>query len=504
MSSKRFVALWFRRLITDWHVRRQPALRDAAFVTAASEHGRMVVKAASPAAEGWGIGAGSVVADGRAVLPSLQVLDDAPGLAQKTLTALGEWCLRYTPTVAVDMPDGLVFDASGCAHLWGGERAYLQDVSAKMKAFGYDLRLAMADTVGAAWGVSRYGKLTPIVAPGTQLETLKPLPAAALRPEPDVLARLTKLGLYQIGQFIDMPRSALRRRFGEGLLRRIDQALGTEIEELQPVKPPVSFVERLPCLEPIRTATGIEVGLMQMLQGLCERLAKECKGLRCAVLTCFRVDGAVQKISVGTVRPSRSVAHLFKLFELKISALEPDLGFEAFVLEAPVVEDVSPEQEQLWEMSESADNLRIVELLDRIAGKMGERVVHRYLPAEHYWPERSYRRASSLHEKPQSIWRTDRPRPVHLLPKPEPVGVMAALPDYPPAQFVYKGKMHGVRKSSGPERIEGEWWLEDAQARDYYCVEDEQGARYWLFREGRYDDVKATCEPQWYVHGFFS
>lgn len=504
MPSKRFVALWFRYLITDWHQRRQSQLNGVPFVTAAPERGRAVVKAASPAAEKSGIAVGSVVADGRAVLPGLLVMDDDPRLAQKTLTALAEWMLRYTPIAAVDAPAGLLLDASGCAHLWGGERVYGADMLAKMKGFGYDVRLGMADTIGAAWAVSRYGKGGAIVAPGRHVEALKPLPAAALRLEADVLELLNKLGLYQVGNFIDMPRSALRRRFGEGLLRRIDQALGREEEELVPVKPPPPFVERLPCPEPIRTATGIEIGLMQMLQALCERLSKECKGLRKAVLRCFRIDGTTQQISIGTVRPSRNVAHLFKLFELKISALEPDLGFELFLLEAPVVEAVSPEQETLWEISDSADNLRITELLDRIAGRMGERCIHRYLPAEHYWPERSYRLASSPAEKPMTMWRTDRPRPVHLLPKPEPVKVMVPLPDYPPVHFVYGGKLHRVCKADGPERIEGEWWLDGSEARDYYCVEDEEGARYWIFREGRYDDETTTCEPQWYVHGFFS
>lgn len=498
---KRFAALWFRHLSTDWHVRRQPMLKDAPFVTAAPERGRMVVRAASAAAEAQGIAAGSVVADGRAVLPSLLVMDEPAGLAEKALTGLAEWCLRYTPIAAADLPSGLILDATGCAHLWGGERAYLKDIHAKMTAFGYDLRVAMADTVGAAWAVSRYGKLSPIVAPGAQADALKPLPASALRLETPVLEKLNKLGLYRIGSFMDMPRSALRRRFGEGLLRRLDEALGSEEEELHPVQPPVPFVERLPCLEPIRTAGGIEIGLMQLLQALCERLEKEAKGLRRAVLRCFRMDGQTQEISVGTVRPSRAVPHLFKLFEEKISSLEPALGFELFVLEAPVVEGLSPEQETLWEMHDSADNLRIVELLDRISGKMGERCIHRYLPAEHYWPERSYREATSYTEIPTTIWRTDKPRPVHLLPTPEPIVVtMAPIPDYPPVHFRYAGELRRVKAADGPERIEGEWWLDGGETRDYYCVEDEAGRRYWVFRTGQY----ATSEPQWFLHGFFA
>jgi len=67
--------------------------------------------------------------------------------------------------------------------------------------------------------------------------------------------------------------------------------------------------------------------------------------------------------------------------------------------------------------------------------------------------------------------------------------------------FRYKGKLHKVIKADGPERIEQEWWLQDGQHRDYYCVEDEEGCRYWLFRLGHYD---AERTYKWFIHGFFA
>ena len=67
--------------------------------------------------------------------------------------------------------------------------------------------------------------------------------------------------------------------------------------------------------------------------------------------------------------------------------------------------------------------------------------------------------------------------------------------------FRYKGKLHRVIKSDGPERIEQEWWIQEGQHRDYYCVEDEEGRRYWLFRSGHYSAEKTY---HWYMHGFFA
>ena len=85
---------------------------------AAPERGRMIVKAANPIAKKEGIDVNMVVADCRAVLPTLQVFDYKEGLAEQLLTALAEWCIRFTPIAAIDQPDGLILDATGCTHLW--------------------------------------------------------------------------------------------------------------------------------------------------------------------------------------------------------------------------------------------------------------------------------------------------------------------------------------------------------------------------------------------------
>ena len=496
---KRFVTIWFRHLTTDRLIRLRPELKGEAFVLAVPERGRMMVKAASEEAEAKGIRTGMVIADCRAIFPTLQVLDDTPGQAEKLLKAFAEWCIRYTPIAAVDLPDGLILDISGCTHLWGGERLYLQDLLTRLRDFGYDVRAAMADTIGVAWAIARYGSITPIVKSNELDTALMPLPPAALRLEPAILARMEKLGLYQVQSFIHMPRSVLRRRFGQSLLTRLDQALGQEVEPIEPVCPIEPYQERLPAMDGIRTAKGIEIALKRLLERLCQRLSQEGNGLRKAVFKGYRADKQVQQMEIGTHKPSRNVEHLFRLFELRIATLEPGLGFELFILEAPHVEPISIEQEALWQLHGKGDD-EVAALLDRIGAKVGADTVHRYLPDEHYWPERSIKLATSLYEQPSTYWRTDRLRPVNLLASPEPIEVTVPIPDYPPMLFCYKGQVHNIRKADGPERIEQEWWLTQGEHRDYYCVEDELGARYWLFRLGHY----ATGEPQWFIHGFFA
>jgi protein ImuB len=499
--QKRFVTIWFRSLATDWFCRRQPELRTMPFVLTTPDHGRMVVTAVNVLAQTQGVHAGMVLADARAIIPSLQVLDDKPDLPLKLLNGIAEWCIRFTPFAAIHFPDSLILDATGCAHLWGGEKKYLLEIITKLKGFGYNVRTAIADTIGAAWAVARFGRSSPIIETGQQATALLSLPPAALRPGPETAERLKKLGLHQVKDLISMPRSALRRRFGEGFCKRLDQALGYQEEILQPVQPIQPYREWLPCIEPIATATGIEIALQRLLDTLCKRLLQEEKGLRSALFSCYRVDGKIEKLEIGTNHASCNSKHLFKLFENKLDSIEPALGIELFTLDALKVEDASAVQEKLWEKNGGVDDIHLAELLDRLSGKIGAHTIHRYLPAEHYWPERSFTPASSVNEKLQTTWQVDKRRPLQLLTHPQQIDVTALIPDYPPMLFRYRGKLHKVIKADGPERIEQEWWLQDGQHRDYYCVEDEEGYRYWLFRLGHYD---AERTYKWFIHGFFA
>jgi protein ImuB len=100
-------------------------------------------------------------------------------------------------------------------------------------------------------------------------------------------------------------------------------------------------------------------------------------------------------------------------------------------------------------------------------------------------------------------------RPVTILKKPDAISVIAPVPDDPPVFFSWRGKAHRIRVATGPERIARDWWChehdnarpEAEHIRDYYAVEDSEGARFWLFRAGLHDGEAA---PRWYLHGLFN
>src|SRR5205814_4949960 len=121
--------------------------------------------AVDDAAAKLGLPVGMSVADACAICPTLDWAKTAPQEDARLLDGVAGWCERYTPLVGIHPPDGLIFDITGVAHLFGGETALARDLLARLKAQAFHARIGIADTVGGAWAAARHGKL-PIIPPG--------------------------------------------------------------------------------------------------------------------------------------------------------------------------------------------------------------------------------------------------------------------------------------------------------------------------------------------------
>ncbi|HYD19173.1 MAG TPA: DNA polymerase Y family protein [Patescibacteria group bacterium] len=496
--TRRYVSVWFPYLVTDWLTRRQPARAKRPFAVTGTEKGRVFIAEANEPAEAQGVVRGMGLADARALCPQIEALPEETGRGEKLLAAMAEWCIRYTPMVGASSPDGIFLDITGAAHLMGGERALLKDVVTRFRALGYHARASMADTLGCAWAVARYGREKPLIESGQQKEALASLPVAALRLDDETALLLGQLGVRTIRHLYVLPRATLTRRFGKELCLRLDQALGATGEALKLVKEAPVYLERLPAMEGILTAEGILIALEKLLAKLCLRLAVDGKGARAAEFFCYRVDGQVERLRIGTGAPSRNPRHLYRLFRDRLEQIDPGHGIELFTLSAPHVEAMRAEQEDA--LQGGSDPAQLSELADRLTEKIGPGHVFRALPQASHAPERCVRVTGQLAEKPEADW-AEKSRPVRLLTRPEPIEVMAPVPDYPPVLFRHKGKLHRIKRAEGPERIEPEWWIAKGPMRDYYRLEDESGQRYWIFRAGPY---APDNPPHWFLHGFFA
>lgn len=481
-----------------------PALNLVPMVLAEQIGQRQVIAAACPAAMTLGLTLGMAVTQARALIPDLDIRPadraaDAALLADLALHAVRHW----TPTAAVSGSDGLWLDLSGVAHLHGGEARFCQRLVRFCRRFGLTARVTVASTPGAAHALARFSRNAIMLVPGGQeAQTLAPLPPAALRLTPEATAAAARFGLDRIADLLPLPRGPLARRLGMASVRRLDEALGRVPEPIVPVVAQETPVARLRLLEPIGTAEAIEQVIGDLLTNLIRQLVERGRGVRALILTLERIDGSEQHLSIGTARATRDAGHLARLFHLRIDRIDPGDGIEAMRLAAP---HTDPLGATALAASLAGDDAPpdVAVLVDQIAGRVGEDALFTTAPVESDVPERAVRRWSPL--AAPSGWPSWK-RPVRLLSRPEPlVGVLALLPDAPPRRFTWRGKVHAVVAGDGPERIHGEWWRRDGEVwavRDYFRVEDDTGARFWLFRRGDGVDA-ATGDLSWYLHGLF-
>ncbi len=501
------------RLTTDRIARSREV--SAPLVVYGKRGNAELLTAVDDVAERLGLSPDLALAQARAMHPGIEALEENPEADVALLESSADWCLRYTPLVACDPPDGLLLDISGCAHLYGGEDALVTDLSGRLEVAGFAYRIAIAGTIGAAWAATHHG--TPgSYACGGQRKLLAPLPLAALRLDASTVAALARVGLKHISDIVDLPRAPLTARFDADLLRQLDRALGSEHEPLNPRLPVAPYVAEQRFAEPIAHEEDVLASVTRLAGRLKVALERRGDGVRRLELTLFRTDGALRRIAVGCSRPLRDPDDIRALFIERLNALadalDPGFGFDMARLSVLVAEPAPPEQIGIGSTEDSAE---IDRLTDRLSARLGARRVRRLIAQDSHIPEITGACVPAQMTVTDADWEAFRryraevelaPRPLRLLMRPEPIEAVAEMPDGPPLRFRWRRALHEVIAAEGPERIEGAWWSEHGgHARDYFRVEDKTGLRFWLFRAGLYRDLaKSAAVPTWFLHGRFA
>jgi protein ImuB len=512
----RMVSVWLPALPIERLKRMRngkpcPVDRPSALVGSADRG--LVLTALNATALRSGLIPGLGLADARAICPLLATALAEPEKDAACLLALARWSSRYSPSLNVDGEDGLWLDVSGVPHLFGGANALLDDMAKRFAHLGFTARLALAETLGGAHALARYGRVSSLIVPQGKIgEALASLPVEALRLAEEIVRLLKRLGLKRIGQLYDLPRASLERRFhsretAEAVLHRLDQALGRREEPRSPLLPAPDYAARFPFPEPLITHEGVVAGLDHLAEKLCQALNLARRGARRLQLAIYRADGTSAVIDAGLSAPSREPSHLARLFADRVEAVDVGFGVDLMVLAALATEPLLPAQTAF---TRREGRERQEPLIDRLASRLSGAAVRRLFSRESHIPERAQETRSAL--AGASPWSKPSPakppRPCLLFAEPEPVDVLAEIPEGPPARFTWRRVTRRVVKAEGPERISPEWWRElirssGSRPRDYYRIEDEDGRRYWVFRAGLYQESDAKDLPTWFLHGVF-
>jgi protein ImuB len=465
-----------------------------------------MITAVDAQAAALGICAGMAVAHAQAMVPDLAIEEADPAADASALSRLAGWCRRRaTPLAAPNPPDGIWLDVTGCTHLFDGEAAMMGLLTRRLSGAGIGARAAMAETPGGAHALARYSPEPMTVAEaGGMRALLEPLPVAALRLEDDTVQGLRRLGFETIGSLMRTPRAPLSRRFGGTALRRLDQALGHAPEPIEPLALADMPRARMGFPEPIATPEDLARATGLLVDALCEKLLRRGLGANRLDLVFQRVDGASQFIRIGTASATRDSSHLLRLLLPQIETIDPGFGIEAMLLTASLTARLDARQ-RVSSLREDAQTTELAWLVDVLSNRLGPERVFCARPIESDLPERSVGKVPPLSRNAGAGWPARLPRPTRLFDPPRRVEAMAMLPDHPPVRFTWQRCTHLVRRADGPERVFGEWWASPDEVfavRDYFQVEDENGQRFWLFRQGDGEHAD-TGDMQWFLHGMF-
>jgi protein ImuB len=513
------------------------------YVVVAKINNTLQIVALDDAAARLGLEVGLPLANARAVCPQIAVVDADPEADRGMLDAIADWCDRFTPLVALDVPDGLFLDITGCAHLFGGEAALLHQLCAGVARQGFIVSAAIAGTAVCARALA-HGRSGTIVPVGGEAAAVASLPVHALAVEDGVTRALHRAGLKTIGGVAARDSQEISARFGMAFTERLHQALGQSAAPISPRKPPADFTAEKRFAEPVATAAVIAATLAALAQILAPRMAQQGLGTRRLIASFFRADGAVRSICVLAGHPTRDAAMMARLFEERLDALadplDPGFGFDLIRLAAYDTVLLDSVQQGFDTSLHAAED--VGRLVDRLAARLGSRRIVRYVPQDTHIPERvdlavPAQRVAGLPEARHVTWPArvegEPPlRPLRLFVRPERIEVMAEFPHGPPAGFRWRQNVHRLNHIEGPERIAMEWWLpcatlnhpepDDAflrlrppqgeidvtpidvsvMTRDYFRAEDAEGLRYWIYREGIH--LREVVTFRWFLHGMFA
>lgn len=471
------------------------------------------------------------------------------------LRALAEWALRFTPTVALDPPGGLMMDITGCQRLFRGDRRLLQRLGEGLERLGFNARLAIAPTFGAAWALARFGPRDRMIVADDRLDqALRPLPIAALRLDAHACDALAEVNVQRVDHLLALSRHALTDRFGPDPLMRLDQCFGDAIETLQPIRTTQPPRVSLAFDGPVKQPQALHAAARQLLQSLCDRLAQTESGARQVDVHFDRPDHRNESLSITLGHPSRQPPHLWRLLRPRLERIDVDHGIDAIHMVGRRLARLPHRQSSRWCEADPADDAELAgqfhQMLDVIAGRLGRDRICRMQPAESHWPDRTFAlepidtaAGSGSRSRRPGVRITPDDRPSCLLARPYPVQVIATTPDGPPRWLRTPHGEHAIRTALGPQRLEPEWWslaasrnpnptphpqpspplpasrnpnptphpqpshqttsVPDAlnphpppHHRDYFKCQLDDGRWVWLYRAG--------ATSRWYVHGLWA
>lgn len=494
---RRVMSLWFPQLPLDRWVRRSDPRLDGPFAITQEIKNALRITHATKSALKAGVHAGQSLPDARAVCPELTTEKSDSERENLLLRALWRWSDKLSPWVALDPPDGLYLDITGCAHLFGGEEQMGAHALAQFSDQQIVSHIGISDTKRASWALARFAEgEVAIAAPGQAKEALKHLPLSALGIDPKIETALRRTGLKTIGDLYGRKSSELARRFGLGITTRLSHAVGHSPDPISPQAADPVYAARMTSPESIGRLEDVNEILSRLAASICSRLQHAQIGARRFELTVRCVDNGNHSLIIGFARPNNQVDPLLQQYEKPLETFKIEFGADWFRLVAKNLEPLKPRQRILCgEASAKAEDFD--QLISTLGNRLGFDRVRRFVPQDFHVPEQEFSTVEAATQDPADWLPTKRPRPFRVFDRPERLRTLRA--GRPPLQFEWRKQSYQTVSAIGPERIAPPWWTaQDLRQRDYWETHTDTGQCLWLM-------TYPGGEPaEWFVAGRFA
>lgn len=491
----KMLSIWFPQLPLDRLARRgDPRLAGAFAIASKFKRSWSLIHINEIAREN-GLNPGLPLSDAHAICPDLAVEPADEGREEALLRSLGHWADFLSPRIALDPPDGLMLDISGCTHLFGGEQPMAEHARIRLEGMRITATVGIADTKGAAWALARFGgRQINIAESGHTIEALEGLPLDALNLPMRLVTDLSRTGIRTIGQLNAIKPAEIASRFGVELTDSLARALGAAPDPLRLQSPRTAYAARMTLPDPIGLAEDMENALRRLADSVCKRLQDAQRGGRHFRLAVGCIDSKEHALTIGFASPCNNPLAIVEQFSAPLRKLKIEFGADRFRLAAADVEPVQAHQLTL------DSEIRRQNDADHIVSTLGNRLgfdrVRRFVAGNSHLPEKEYETVEAMNCRSDLNWRASpRKRPLRLYKPPEPLRILK--PGRPPKRFEWRGRSFDTKSAAGPERLNLEWWQGETATRDYWRVQTRNGPRLWLLT------YPARKSGDWFVAGKF-
>ncbi len=446
-----------------------------------------------------GVQINSSLSTALALSPKLKTFERAPASEHQQLHNLAHWAYRFSPTVCIGQETQeqhlLLIEIIGSLKLFKNLQNILKLISDELNTLEFSFTIGLAHTPKAAallaFGsqlLSRPPPFEHVPNRDSSLQSLRQLPLSVLHNYPRVLDKLRKMGLDEFGQLLDLPRSALGKRFGRDFQNYLQKLCGDCDDPQRAIKPFERFSSQLFFLEPIENTQMLLFPMQRLLDEFCRFLLV--RQLQCNHFSWVLHQGKKQSqldIRLGQAQVNKS--NFLNLTRIQLEKLCLDQGIHTVDLRADHFVPANNNSQDLFAHANQSEPLDT--LLDKLQARLGQGTVYCIDCEPQHLPEQASKttavRLSETKPKPlASERRTEYPaRPAWLLREPARIQQREQC-------LYWRGRLDLLQ---GPERIETAWWSAPQQ-RDYYIAEHEEGSLYWV-----YQDIPSKT---WYVQGLFS